>query len=92
MSEAARRTRPVDDDFRGGGGGVGGDELSIGSDSTSEKLLKYIFFRKLFLWFLLTNLISDSVDESYSTIIFFEFWDREDEDFVFLSSIEELRC
>jgi len=75
LSEAARRTRPVDDDFRGGGGGVGGDELSIGSDSTSEKLL-----------------ISDSVDESYSTIIFFEFWDREDEDFVFLSSIEELRC
>jgi len=75
LSEAARRTRPVDDDFRGGGGGVvGGDELSIGSDSTSEKLL-----------------ISDSVDESYSTIIFFEFWDR-DEDFVFLSSIEELRC
>lgn len=71
MSEAARRTRPVDDDFRGGGG-VGGDELSIGSDSTSEKLL-----------------ISDSVDESYSTIIFFVFWR---EDFVFLSSIEELRC
>ena len=89
MSEAARRTRPVDDDFRGGGGGVGGDELSIGSDSTSEKLLKYLF-RKLFM--VSTNLISDSVDESYSTIIFFEFWDREDEDFVFLSSIEELRC
>jgi hypothetical protein len=90
LSEAARRTRPVDDDFRGGGGGVGGDELSIGSDSTSEKLLKCFFLENL-LWLLWSNLISDSVDESYSTIIFFEFWDRED--FVFLrSSFEELRC
>ena len=50
-------------------------------------------FLENFLWLLWTNLISDSVDESYSTIIFFEFWDREDEDFVFLwSSFEELRC
>ena len=67
LSEAARRTRPVDDDFRGGGG-VGGDELSIGSDSTSEKLLKYFirfcfpeFLHSPYFWFRRRIVLNDYI-------------------------------